>query len=176
MPVETLRDGVLGGLHVVDTGAPSAVVARCAALGAQVHPLDPGAGELAMAEVAAALPGAVAVVAGVDLQVEPGEALARAWEAVRAVVAGHLIPSRFGRVVLIAPAPGAHAQALEIRAALDNLARTTGVEWARHGIRVVAVLPGDATPPDVLAELVAYVISPAGDYISGTSIELDALA
>ena len=47
-------------------------------------------------------------------------------------------------IVLIAPPPGDphHAAA---RAGLENLARTLSIEWARHRIRPVAILPGART-------------------------------
>ncbi|CAB4876133.1 unannotated protein [freshwater metagenome] len=175
MGLQLLRDGLLEGLDLVDAGAPPSVVARCTALGATVHQLDPTVGDEALAESVAALPGAGALVAAAGLDPDPAEGLARLWEATRAVVAGRLIPAGAGRVLLIGPAPGA-AGAAELRAALDNLVRTTAVEWSRHGICVVALLPGDETDDEVLAELVAFLLSPAGAYVSGTSIELDGLS
>ena len=75
--------------------------------------------------------------------------------------------------MLIAPRPGGpYADA--VRAGLENLARTTSVEWARLAIRPVAVLPGLRTAPDEVAELVAYVASHAGDYYSGCAFVLGA--
>ena len=55
------------------------------------------------------------------------------------------LPPPRGLIVLIAPPPGdAHHAAA--RAGLENLARTLSIEWARHGIRPVAILPGGARP------------------------------
>ncbi len=60
----------------------------------------------------------------------------------------------------------------DVRPTWGKFARTLGVEWARLGVRTVTLLPGPATGPDDLAELVGYVASPAGDYFSGTAIAL----
>lgn len=78
-----------------------------------------------------------------------------------------------GQVILIAPAPSAGAHAGAARAALENLVRTLSTEWARHQITTVAVLPGDTTTQAALADLVAWLASPAGAYLSGTALTLD---
>ena len=92
-------------------------------------------------------------------------ALDAGWDAIRGSLAdGQLI-------VLLAPPPGdAHAEAA--RAGLENMARTLSIEWARRGIRPVAVHPGEATSPAEVAELVAYLASPAGAYFSGCRLDL----
>jgi NAD(P)-dependent dehydrogenase (short-subunit alcohol dehydrogenase family) len=103
-------------------------------------------------------------------------ALEQAWEAVHAVVAGALIPGeRAGKVVLIGPLPlaGAHAEA--VRAALENLARTLSVEWARYGITVTMIAPGETTSDDELELLVAFLASIAGDYFTGCRFELSSV-
>ena len=93
-------------------------------------------------------------------------ALDDAWEAIRARM---LPPERRGLIVLIAPPPGdAHAEAA--RAGLENLARTLSIEWARHGIRPVTILPGDDA--DATAELVAFLASKAGAYYAGCAFTL----
>ena len=94
------------------------------------------------------------------------------WIAARAVVNAHLARNGFGKVVLIAPRPADGPAARAAGAALENLARTTSVEWARLGIRVVALRPGDVTTDAALAQLTAYLASPAGDYFSGTVLDL----
>ena len=89
-----------------------------------------------------------------------------AWDAIRA----HMLPPARtdALIVLIAPARGdAHHAAA--RAGLENLARTLSIEWARHRIRPVAVLPGS---PAATAELVAFLASPAGAYYSGCAFTL----
>ena len=94
--------------------------------------------------------------------------------------------------------PGmAHSSAA--RAAVENLTRVLSIEWARFGIRLTAIAPGPMatetmrtkypqavvdsaawTVPlgrlgteEEFAWLVAYLASPAGDYLSGTVLTLD---
>ena len=94
-----------------------------------------------------------------------------AWLAVRPV-ATRAMPDG-GLVVLLAPAPGdAHREAA--RSGLENLARTLSIEWARFGVRPVAILPGSAPAAAEVAELVAYLASPAGAYYSGCAFTLGA--
>jgi hypothetical protein len=68
--------------------------------------------------------------------------------------------------VLLAPAGDAGPHAEATGAALENAARTLSVEWARFGVRVVALRPSGEAAAEV-AELVAFLASPAGDYFSG---------
>ena len=94
--------------------------------------------------------------------------------------------------------PGmAHSSAA--RAAVENLTRVLSIEWARFGIRLTAVAPGPfatetlmtkypkpvvegvaGTVPlqrlgteEEFAWLVAYLASPAGDFVSGTVLTID---
>ena len=71
-----------------------------------------------------------------------------------------------GKLLLIAPPP-CDAGAQAARAGLENLARTLSVEWSQYGIRTAALLPGEATDPEEVAELAAFLASNAGDYYSG---------
>ena len=141
-----LRPGVLAGVRVVAGGA---VAARMAELGADVNP----AGEEAEVLVWEAAPaaGVEGVRAALDeaWDCDPsGDAwrtrlfapsvegvravLDEAWDAIRAVL------STTSSIILIAPPPGdAHAEAA--RAGLENMARTLSIEWARRGIRPVAI-------------------------------------
>lgn len=146
-----LRPGVLAGVRAVAGGAAAA---RMAALGADVY----GAGtegaevDVLVWDGAAALPDARAV-------------LDEAWDAIRAVLRDGLL------IVLVAPPPGdAHAEAA--RAGLENMARTLSIEWARRRIRPVAIAPGARTSPAEIAELVAFLASPAGAYYSGCRFDL----
>ena len=79
---------------------------------------------------------------------------------------------RGGRIVYLAPAPGAGAHAPAARAALENLARTLSIEWARHGITAVTIGAGDASRASELASLAAYLGSEAGAYFSGCMLDL----
>jgi len=98
-----------------------------------------------------------------------------AWVAVHDVATGALIPAGAGKIVLIAPRPDAGPFAAAARAALENLARTLSVEWARYGVTTAAIAPGSQTGDDELAELVCFLISPAGEYVSGCVFELGTL-
>ncbi len=99
-------------------------------------------------------------------------ALEESWRAIAAVANGALIPAQGGKVVLTAPRPDAGAHAGAAREALENLARTLSVEWARYRITTTAILPGRACSEDDLGELVAFLVSPAGEYYSGCRFEL----
>jgi hypothetical protein len=174
-----LRHGLLSGRAVVLAGAtPAGVAAALADLGAGVLGLDAALDEDRAREWAAGAAPIHAVVfdTGSDLadagQTALGESLEQAWVAVRAVATGALIPAGAGKVVLIAPRPDRGPFATAARAALENLARTLSVEWARYGVTAVAIAPGHNTTHDELAELVCYLVSPAGEYFSGCLFEL----
>jgi NAD(P)-dependent dehydrogenase (short-subunit alcohol dehydrogenase family) len=82
-----------------------------------------------------------------------------------------------GRIVYLLPrASGEHAGAA--RSGLENLARTLSIEWARHRITTVAVVPASGTPEEAasqVAALTAYLASPAGAYFSGCMLDLRGL-
>jgi NAD(P)-dependent dehydrogenase (short-subunit alcohol dehydrogenase family) len=142
-----LRRGLLEGVRVAAAGV---IAARMAELGAELadDELD------VLVFDGAAVPGVPAV-------------LDEAWDAIRAVLEDDLL------IVLIAPPPGdAHAEAA--RAGLENMARTLSIEWARRGIRPVAITPGTTTSPAEIAELVSFLASPAGGYYSGCRFDLGA--
>ena len=145
----------------------TAVRERAAALGAAVaeRDVDPAGEEVAFEGAAdvlvfdgSAVPGVQAVLDG-------------AWLTVRPVARGAMIDHGGGLIVLLAPRPGS-AEAEAARAGLENLARTLSVEWARFAVRPVAILPGAATGPAEVAELVAFLASPAGAYYSGCAFTL----
>ena len=99
-----------------------------------------------------------------------------AWRAVAAIANAALIQSgEGGKVILIGPLAGAGEYAGAARSALENLARTLSVEWARYGITSAAIWPGQTSSEDDLAELVAFLVSPAGDYYSGCRFVLGAV-
>ena len=100
------------------------------------------------------------------------ECLERGWVTVRGVATGALIPAGAGKVVLIAPQADAGSLAAAARDALENLARTLSVEWARYGVGTVAIARGASTTDDDLAELVCFLVSPAGEYFTGCVFEL----
>lgn len=94
-------------------------------------------------------------------------ALDGAWDAIRAVK----LPPDPGLIVLLGPPPGDPHRAAA-RAGLENLARTLSIEWARHGIRPVAILPGPRTSPGEVAELAGFLASRAGAYYAGCAFSL----
>ena len=140
-----LRRGVLAGVRVAASGT---VAARLVELGAELVTESP---DVLVFEGAGEVPAV----------------LDEAWDAIR----GGLRDDQL--IVLIAPPPGdAHAEAA--RAGLENMARTLSIEWARRGIRPVAIAPGRTTSPAEIAELVAFLASPAGAYYSGCRFDLGA--
>ncbi len=100
-------------------------------------------------------------------------ALESMWDAIAAAATASLIPSgRGGKIVLIAPEADAGEHVEAARSAIENLARTLSTEWARYGITTTALTPGAGTRETDLATLVAFLLSEAGDYYSGTRLEL----
>jgi citronellol/citronellal dehydrogenase len=126
------------------------------------------------------------------------------WLVTHAVATKAMIPSgRGGKVfsVTLSPHNGmpgmAHSGAA--RAAVENLMRTLSVEWARFGIRLLALAAGQFETqtlltkyPEAIVEriahtiplgrmgterefawLVAFLASPAGDFFSGAVITMD---
>ena len=178
-----LRDDLLSGAAIAIAGDLDTVVrGRLQQLGAQLACFDDGLDEDAAEAWARARPSLHAVVYDAAPAFGVGSAdgllvvLERGWIPIRAVVNGALIPAgNGGKIVLLAPRPTAGRHAGAARAALENVARTLSVEWARYGITVTAIAPGKATAAEEMAELVAFLISPAGDYFSGCRFELGAV-
>ena len=178
-----LRAGLLEGIVVATAGGAAHVASACGALGATTVALEADLGDEDAVIAAASALGAVdtlvcdaaAPFAAAGGGVEGlGAGLDGAWT--RAVANAVWIPGEGGKLVFLGPRPrdGAHARALG--AALENTARTLSIEWARHAIRATAVLPGDATTDLHVAQLIAYLASPAGDYFSGCAFTLGAAA
>ncbi len=123
------------------------------------------------------------------------------WYLMTQVAARSMIPAGYGKILSITMSPRrgmpgmAHSSAA--RAAVESLTRTLAVEWGRHGIRLVAVAPGIVHTPawerygldpdqiatvipagrlqaaDEVAAMIAFLASPAGDYVTGTTIVID---
>jgi NAD(P)-dependent dehydrogenase (short-subunit alcohol dehydrogenase family) len=140
-----LRPGLLEGVRVVAAGA---VASRLVELGADLSSETP---DVLVFEGSAEVPAV----------------LDEAWDAIRGALRDDQL------IVLIGPPPG-DAVAAAARAGLENMARTLSIEWARRGIRPVAITPGRTTSPAEIAELVAFLASPAGAYYSGCRFELGA--
>jgi NAD(P)-dependent dehydrogenase (short-subunit alcohol dehydrogenase family) len=98
------------------------------------------------------------------------------WNITRAVVNHAFLPADPGpsprRIVYLAPAAGAGESAGAALAGLENLSRTLSTEWARYGITVVTIAPGEMTAAGEVAALCAYLASPAGAYFSGCLLDL----
>lgn len=123
------------------------------------------------------------------------------WYMGTQVAARAMIPANYGKIISITMTPRrgmpgmSHSSAA--RAAVESLTRTWAVEWGRYGICTTAVAPGivhtDAwerygLEPDQIASVVpvgrlqaaeevaatvGFLASPAGDYITGTTIVVD---
>ncbi len=162
----TLRDGLLDGLRIATHECGEAVLERLIGLGATVV----AAGD-------AGTPDALVCDLG------SLEALDDAWPVIQSVVADSMIPAgplpggATRKVLLIGPRPGGTggaggASTEPARAALENLARTLSVEWARFSIVAAMVAPGSGTTDEEIATLAAFLCSSAGHYYSGCRFSL----
>jgi citronellol/citronellal dehydrogenase len=125
------------------------------------------------------------------------------WNMTHAAATKAFIPQRSGKVISVTISPHngmpgmAHSGAA--RAAVENLTRTLSIEWARFGVKLCAIAAGQfdtevlrtkypkqvsenvarTVPlgrlgtPEEMAWLIAYVASPAGDFVSGAVLTLD---
>ena len=179
-----LRKDLLRGRRIALAGTPEeALRTALVDLGADVEPLlltelgedEERVGEWARAHLPLhALVYCAGPVFGTGGEEALNTTLDRAWAAVREVAVGALIEAEHpGKVVLIAPGAGDGPLAEAAAAGLENLARTLSVEWARYQVTAVMVAPG-ATPEAQLATLVAFLVSEAGEYLSGCRVELGA--
>lgn len=176
-----LRRGLLEGRAVALAGAPPPTIGGALVdLGARVLELDSELDEDAARDWAAG----VAPLHALLYDAAPGfagggadglrQSVERAWVATRAVATGALVPAGAGKVLLLAPRPDGGMFAAAARAALENLARTLSVEWARYGVTAAAIAPADGTREADLAELVCFLVSEAGEYFDGCLFELAA--
>jgi citronellol/citronellal dehydrogenase len=179
MGAELFRSGLLEGeVIVLAAGAGAfgdAATRACADLGASVERLD--ADPLDEEATAAAVERLGRINVLVDDATgrfatggEQGLRAAADGAWIAAQAAGTSAPIEAeggGKLIFVGPAPSAGEHAGAARAALENLARTLSIEWARYQIRPTTIAPGDATSTDEVAGVIAYLSSPAGDYFSG---------
>ena len=125
------------------------------------------------------------------------------WLMTHAAATKAFIPQGGGKVLSVTLSPHngmpgmVHSGAA--RAAVENMMRTLAIEWARFGIKTVALAAGHFATETLLTKypqavvdnvarsiplqrtgraeemawLVAYLASPAGDFFSGTTITID---
>jgi citronellol/citronellal dehydrogenase len=125
------------------------------------------------------------------------------WQMTHAAATKAFIPQRSGKVVSVTLSPHhgmpgmAHSGAA--RAAVENMMRTLSIEWARFNIKLCAVAAGqfdtevlrtkyppqvsESVPrtvplqrlgtPEEMAWMIAYLASPAGDFLSGCVMTID---
>jgi citronellol/citronellal dehydrogenase len=124
------------------------------------------------------------------------------WDVTSKAATRFLIPQRSGVVLFIAfspPVQVGYAHATAARAAVENLAASLGVEWARYGIRTAALAVGQVLTegaveaygedrvrswersvplgrlgrPEDIAQLAAFLASPAASWITATTVAVD---
>ena len=125
------------------------------------------------------------------------------WQMTHAAATKAFIPQSSGKVVSVTLSPHngmpgmAHSGAA--RAAVENMMRTLAIEWARFDIKLCAVAAGQFDTevlrtkypaqvsanvartiplqrlgtPEEMAWMIAYLASPAGDFLSGCVITID---
>jgi NAD(P)-dependent dehydrogenase (short-subunit alcohol dehydrogenase family) len=183
--VSLFRPDLLAGRRIAVAGTPPAPATEALAqLGAELERFEPDAdddGDQEWARTQAPLHALVydarGAFAGGGGAGALRDALEQAWIAGRAIAAGAMIPGGDGgKLILVSPSPGAGDHAEAARAALENLARTLSIEWARHSITAVAIAPSEATTDVELGELLAFLCSHGGDYYTGCRLALGTVA
>jgi NAD(P)-dependent dehydrogenase (short-subunit alcohol dehydrogenase family) len=181
--VSVLRQGLLDGIGVALAGTTDEdeLAGGLEALGARLAHLQGGREDREPGEWAAEHGPLSALVFDAASAFGRGgpdgllAALDAAWAAVLELASDLIAAPRPGKLLLLAPAPAGGPFARAAGDALENLARTVSVEWARYGITTCAIVPGPATAPGQLAELIAYLLSAAGNYFTGCRLELGAV-
>ena len=125
------------------------------------------------------------------------------WAVTREVAVRAMIPQRSGAIFFMAFSPrrgiASMVHATSARAALENLAAGLSLEWSRFGIRSVCIAPGTiategmeenyteavraewaaAVPlgrlgtAEEVSGVIAFLASPGGSYVTGTTIVID---
>jgi citronellol/citronellal dehydrogenase len=124
------------------------------------------------------------------------------WDLTRTVAERSMIPNKDGVVAFIGFSPrrgmAEMAHAAAARAAIENLAGSLALEWSEHGIRTVCVALGNIATegldgygpervaewerevplgrlgtPEEAAALIAFLASPGGGYVTGTTVVMD---
>jgi citronellol/citronellal dehydrogenase len=123
------------------------------------------------------------------------------WQLTRTVAVRSMIPNRGGVVFFNTFSPrrgiAGYSHAASARAALENLAGGLAAEWGPYGIRVIALALGNirtkglesygddieamaANVPlrrlgtaEEVAQITAFLASPAAGYVSGTTVTID---
>lgn len=178
-----LRAGLLSDRRIALAGTTDEISVGVRGLGADVLELAAGGDEEAAAQWARERAPLHALVFDAGDAFRSGgadrlqSALELAWRAARAVATGAFIESGAGgRLLFVAPRANAGPHAVAVQDGLENLARTLSVEWARFGVTAVAVAPVATTTDSELADLVAFLVSPAGAYFSGCRFDLGLVA
>lgn len=126
-----------------------------------------------------------------------------AWAVTREVAVRAMIPQRSGAIFFMAFSPrrgiASMVHASSARAAVENLAAALSLEWSRFGIRTICIAPGtiategmehnystddrarwEAAVPlrrfgtaEEVSEVIAFLASSAGSYVTGTTIVID---
>jgi citronellol/citronellal dehydrogenase len=129
-------------------------------------------------------------------------ALDAAWNLTRLAATRSMIPNRRGVVVFIGFSPRrgipGYVHASTARAALENLAAGLATEWSRYGIRTLCITPGNILTeglegygservaewerhvplgrlgtPEEVGSVIAFLVSPAAGYVTGTTVLVD---
>lgn len=164
MSATLLRPGLLADSTVAAGGASAAA---CAQAGATIA--DDGRGRVDTLVVDAAEAFGEGGAGGLRAAVDG------AWSTVLAVASDRWLvddAAAGGKIVLLAPRADAGEHAAAAGAALESVARTLAVEWARFGVRATVVVPGPRTSEHDVGALVAFLASAAGDYFSGCRFTL----